>query len=214
MKSRPTMHQLRLLTGNGRLPSSRDSWQQSGTVAMAERGACAMELLRLYTEAYATENNSIALDLAETLLDLDDSRALLPVWLTNIILGKSKSGCDGLFATNGGNPTALLNLYIRNGLYVEACNVISDILRGGEGGRENAATSRLPERGNIDFVPYEAIDNLWNLIESYCQGSANPDQKARILNARFIMQNAIEKHFKLMQISEQGLLSARALKGR
>ena len=214
MKSRPTMHQLRLLTGNGRLPSSRDSWQEGGTVAMAERGACAMELLRLYTEAYATENNSIALDLAETLLDLDDSRALLPVWLTNIILGKSESGSDGLFATNGGNPTALLNLYIRNGLYVEACNVISDILRGGEGGRENAATSRLPERGNIDFVPYEAIDNLWNLIESYCQGSANPDQKARILNARFIMQNAIEKHFKLMQISEQGLLSARALKGR
>lgn len=214
IKSRPTMHQLRLLSGDGRLSRSRDSWQEGEATAMVERGASALELLRLYTETYAAEDNTIALDVAKTLLDLDDGRAALPVWLTNLIIGRSASDNNGLFAKNGGNPTALLNLYIKNGLYIEACSLVSTVLLGEESERQKAATSRLPEKGNIDFVPYEAIDNLWNLIETGLKTSIDPIQKGKLLKARNVMEISLEKHFQLMQVSEQGMLSARALNSR
>ncbi len=214
MKSRPTMHQLRLLSGKGQLSCCWDSWKKEETAAAAARGATALELLRLYTESYAAEDNKIALDVAETLLDLDDCKAALPSWLKDLIIGSGASGNDGLFAKNGGNPAALLNLYIKSGLYIEACDLVIIILLGDECERQNAATSRLPERGNIDFVPYETIDNLWNLIETCLESTLSSIQMGKLLKSRDAMESALERHFKLMQVSEQGMLSARALSSR
>ena len=214
LQARPTMDQLRLLTGDGRLSRPPDSWQSEGAHDLAQRGALAIELLRLYTESFAAEDNSIAVDLAEALLDLDYGRAKLPCWLTSLIQGNTHSSDRGLFAKNGGNPTVLLNLYIKYGLYVDGCELVTSVLRGDKYARQQNATARLPEKGNIDFVPYEKIDILWNTIESYLLRSQDMDAKSKLLRSRSTMEYALEKHFQLMQVSEQGMLSARALHGR
>eukprot|EP00554_Chaetoceros_debilis_P004514 CAMPEP_0194080240 /NCGR_PEP_ID=MMETSP0149-20130528/6289_1 /TAXON_ID=122233 /ORGANISM="Chaetoceros debilis, Strain MM31A-1" /LENGTH=2026 /DNA_ID=CAMNT_0038761911 /DNA_START=189 /DNA_END=6269 /DNA_ORIENTATION=- len=211
--SRPTINQLRLLVGDGRLSRPSETWQRLNTHMDVERGTAAMGLLRLYVERYAKEDKKVAIELAEKLLDLENAK--LPIWLQDLVIGQR--GADGLFANNGvGNPTALLNLFIRNGLYVDACQLVSEVILGDKNkDRDRAATSRLPELGNIDYVPYDVIDRLWNVIETHLRTSGGHsllDQK--LLNARQSVETALEKHFNLMQLSEMGMLSARALRGK
>jgi len=212
LQARPTIDQLRLLTGDGRLSRPHDSWQSEGFLDSSQRGAFAMELLRLYTETFAAEEISIAIDLAEVLLDLDCGRAKLPCWLTSLIMGNRHfTDTSGLFGKNDGNPTALLNLYIKYGLYIDGCELVTSILLGDENARRQAAPSRLPERGSIDFVPYEKIDILWNTIQSCLGHLQDRDAKSKLLRSRSAMEYALHKHLQLMKVSEQGMLSARAL---
>ena len=114
-----------------------------------------------------------------------------------------------------GDPSAVLSLYMRRGLYTSACRVVSAILMGhGDGtqARENRAPARLPEKGDIDFVPYDKIDVLWCLVEE-ALNYVRVDQttKRMLQEARDTMETAIEKHFGLMKISDLGSRSARAL---
>ena len=215
LQTRPTIDHLRLLTGDGRLSRPHESWQSEGSLDSAQRGAFAMELLRLYTETFAAKESSIAIDLAEAFLDLDGGRAKLPCWLTSLIMGdRHFTDTSGLFDKSDGNPTALLNLYIKYGMYIDGCELVTSILLGDENARRQAAPSRLPERGSIDFVPYEKIDILWNTIESCLRHLQERDAKSKLLRSRSAMEYALHKHFQLMKVSEQGMLSARALQGR
>ena len=210
LHTRPTLKQLRLLVGDGRLPKACDSWQTECKQPSLERAYLAMNLLRIYTEMYSNEANTLAIEVARALLELGEKRVKLPSWLTSVILGRSISGSSGLFAKNGGNASALLDLYMDYGLYIDACDLVSSILIGDETERQKNATNRLPEKGYVDFVPYEKIDNLWNSIEELSKEHEEKDLE-KLLLARSQMEVALEKYYNLMKVSEQGMMSARAL---
>jgi hypothetical protein len=143
---------------------------------------------------------------------------MLPSWLEKLLLGSDIATSNGKFArkTNPkeavyqGNPQALLSLYTKQGMFVDACNLVSKILSD-----QSTATSRLPESGDIDYVPYGRIDFLWNLIDVMVSSGEIPaSAEQEVLSARDEMEKSLERHFSLLHISEMGLKSARALKGK
>ena len=77
-----------------------------------------MSLLRLYVERFSEVDDKVrkvSIELAKKLLDLHEAEVKLHQSLHDLILGETSS--DGLFANNGrGNPSALLNFFIKNGL--------------------------------------------------------------------------------------------------
>ena len=116
-----------------------------------------------------------------------------------------------------GDPASLVMLYAKRGYFAEACDAVTATLRGIEseasGTRASRAASRLPEKGDIDFVPYRTIDMLWNLIDIvFEKGMVDKSQERRIRQSRDNMESALEKHFALLKISEMGMRSARALR--
>jgi len=191
-----------------------DGWKSQDKQLTSAHGAACMDLLRTYTTTYANSTNKLAVDVADTLLDLDNCMATLPIWLTDLLCGTS-SGCFADVAketseSDAADPTALVKLYMKHGLYAQACKVVARALdkTGKEG---SSAARRLPEEGQIDFVPYSTIDQLWNIIESAAPGM-QPDEKCGVMQARADMEVALEEHMKRIRISEDGLVSARALK--
>ena len=138
----------------------------------------------------------------------------LPIWLTDILCGTSSSCFAGVAkvtsASSAANPTALVKLYMRKGLYAQACKVVVMVLD--KNCKDvGSAASRLPEKGQVDFVPYSLVDMLWNIIES-ASPLLNVDERNNMVQARAEMEVALEEHMKRIRISEDGLVSARALK--
>jgi len=194
-----------------------EHWRSSVVTKDLMCGKLSMELLRQYTVAYSSCLNTLALDVAAALLDLDCSRAKLPIWLTEILMGQNRPDNHGLFGNRSSgkdidsstvaDPAGLARVYIKRGLYVEACDVMSFTLsRQGL----NAVSSRLPEKGNIDYVPYQTIDMIWNIIDA-AASRMKPEDRKCALDARTRMENALNRHFESTRISEEGLQSARAL---
>ena len=63
-------------------------------------------------------------------------------------------------------------------------------------------------RGNIDYVPYDVIDRLWNVIETHLRTSGGHSlSDKKLLNARQSVETALQKHFNFMQLGEMGMLS-------
>ena len=143
----------------------------------------------------------------------------IPHWLERILIGVDETdGGAGAFAPMPkadckhylGNPSALLALYTNRGMFTEACNVVTSIL--GDSKRTSKAASRIPEKGDIDYVPYRSIDLLWNMIEIACsKGIYDISEENRILNSRDEMEKALKQHIANMEISETGMRSARML---
>jgi hypothetical protein len=78
--------------------------------------------------------------------------------------------------------------------------------------RKAMSASRIPEKGNIDFVPYNVIDMLWELVDKTLrQGSISESTKSQLRVSRMKMEDALAFHFNLLKISDEGLRSARAL---
>lgn len=194
--------------------------------SLPERKVAVMEntstvLLRKLIARYSSAEKPLAVDAASSFLDRGST---VPKWLSIVILGASQNSTTGLFAprqTPGGknylgDPSALLSLYIKRGMLAEACNTVSQVLSVRQGGGQvqyDKAASRLPEKGDIDFVPYDSIDFLWNLIEiALSKHVLAPAEIKQLMEARSRMEKSIEKHFALMQISEMGMRSARALR--
>ena len=182
--------------------------------AAVRTGASA--LVQRLTVDYTTAECPVALEVADCMLDSGE----LPSWLDHLLVhGCGNSSDSGLFAKRPsagasvylGDPSALLSLYMKRGMYIDACRVVSSVLDAS--GRESKAPSRLPEKGDMDFVPYNKIDLLWNLIEvTLADGVLDKAQGDAIVEAREQMEQSLERHFELLNISEMGLKSARALR--
>ena len=235
--SRPTLSQLwRTIEEVGRKPEKScsfvlgDTWYPTTELSTVAKASAAMEATRKLTSAYTNADSPIAQEVAGTFLDLDPHGAALPTWLERLLLGAGENALEedlpGLFSLRSkvgdksykGDPPALLWLYVRRGMYTEACAIVSGILTGtlpdgrGMKSRETRAPSRLPEKGDIDYVPYDMIDLLWNLIDQACNDSTVvSSEKKKLGESRATMEKALEKHFELMKISELGSRSARAL---
>jgi len=176
------------------------------------------KLTRLHTDA----EHPVALEVANYILNAGDRITQLPCWLEQLLLGnltetgglfggRPKPGCSRLY---NGDPSALLSLYTRQGMLLEACNVVSTVLSANHDfkSREERAPNRLPEKGDIDFVPYNKIDILWNLMEkTIAVGNLNSDEERALRNAQSMVKLALEKHFALLKVSEMGIRSARSL---
>ena len=78
----------------------------------------------------------------------------------------------------------------------------------------HSAVSNVVILINNMWRKYEKIDILWNTIESCLRHLQERDAKSKLLRSRSAMEYALHKHFQLMKVSEQGMLSARALQGR
>lgn len=115
-----------------------------------------------------------------------------------------------------GDPIALMNLYTKHGMLAEACSVVSTTLESlgsAENSRESTAASRLPEKGDIDYFPHKSVDMLWNLIEIVLSKHAlGANEEKKVCKARDIMKESLTTYFSLLQLSESGMRSARALR--
>jgi hypothetical protein len=229
--TRPTLSQIRSSAESAdaaqsaavALPST-NGWRAQGMQAQMAQAAASMDLLRIYTTKYANSSNSLAIEVATALLDTvtaqgGTSMSALPVWLTDLLCGTSAScfadrvppgdeqnGMD--VASGAASPSALVKLYIERARYAEACEVVAKVLDG-SGSRVSSPSARLPEEGSIDFVPYNTIDQLYSIIES--ARFTSEEAQAKVLMSRTKMEEALERHFERMKISEEGTVSARAL---
>lgn len=203
------------------LPSV-DGWKGQAVQAQMAQAAACMDLLRIYTTKYANSSNSLAIEVATTLLDSKSPQggvSQLPVWLTDLLCGTNDSCFAGRVspgddrngedvASGAASPSALVKIYIERARYAEACEVVAKVLDD-SGSRVSSPSARLPEEGSIDFVPYNTIDQLHSIIAS--ARFTSEEVKAKVLASRAKMEEALERHFERMRISEEGAVSARAL---
>merc|ERR1712176_1091640 len=158
--------------GGGSVPMSMpyQTWRVQNQNNDSAKGAIMMELLRKFISLYAAVDNSFAMELAGTFLDLDCGLAELPLWLTDLLTGSRNSSSfgtcrndvdgttpgHGFNSTSASDPAGLVRLLMNRGLYIQACRVVCSVLR-----KASNDASLLPEKGNIDYVPYDTIDRLW-----------------------------------------------------
>ena len=80
----------------------------------------------------------------------------------------------------------------------------------GKGG--GAISSRLPERGDINFFPYTLIDRLHAILGHAMNDSAvGAEERAVVKEARARLEQSLAAHLARTNHSEVGLKSARAL---
>ena len=184
-------------------PAATDGWKSRDRQYGSTRNTHCMDLLRRYTTQYSSETNTLALEVATTLLELDGYRSNLPVWLTDLLCGAGSGA--------GGNPPALVKLYMSRGLHVAASDVMRAALDGsGKGG--GAISSHLPERGDINFFPYTLIDRLHAILGHAMNDSAvGAEERAVVKEARARLEQSLAAHLARTNHSEVGLKSARAL---
>jgi len=180
------------------------------TSRFTDRSSLSMCVLEMYTSAFANSNNNIAICVAETLLTSANDYEDLPIWLTSLLTG-GDSSVEGLFASRSlcnpkADPAALLRLLIRFGFYIQACHLVSTVLANPK--RRDIATSRVPEKGGIDYVPYDDIDMLWKISGKAVTLYQDPKF---LISARNKMARSLEQHFNWAKLSKDSLTSARAI---
>lgn len=185
-----------------------------------------MLLVRELTTKYSSVSEPLAEEVAKFFLRPNRAASRLPHWLEDLLLtGTVFDDLPGLFARRRmkntpagylGNPVALLQLYTMSGLFKDACRIVTLVLSRNDF-RKHAAHDRLPEKGELDFVPEHKIEFLWNLIEGRLNKNAfasSNDEREQLLQARSAMDEALVTYFtQLQQISEIGIQSARTLAG-
>jgi hypothetical protein len=188
----------------------------------------AMNLLQQYTTVHSKRCLGLGLSVAKSIMDVRNGVTQLPPWLKKLCifgLSSDEEINGGLFAMAAGkssacipDPAGLMRLYIKHDQYGEACDVVASLLSSQQALHLNKSTSsRLPEKGSIDYVPYDLIDMLWDMIESVITANSSADSEAVgaqiyvLLKKRNGMERALEKHFESLKTSEEGLLSARRL---
>jgi hypothetical protein len=180
----------------------------------------AMNLLHQYTTSYSKRCQGLGLSVASAIFKVSGGHAALPIWLKDLCMFGSSATGSNLFAQRNGsdssvaNPSGLIRLLIANHKYQDACDVVTAILSS-QASRPNPS-SRLPEKGSIDYVPYDLIDTLWDIIEVIASHSAsetdmNQKKIQCLLKSRACMEKSLVRHFERCKLSEDGLLSARRL---
>jgi len=197
-----------------------DEWRPSIDNRMSQlKGLICTKLLQNYL---VKAPPTAVLDVAEKMLVMDDGMSSLPTWLLQLfqpLYGSfasfPSSTKDNSITNNSGNPTDLLRLYIRHGMYTTACNYVTTILSLPKKSSSNGMKrTMLPEKGDIEYVPYNDIDKLWK-ITSYCLKVHLLDdssvERKELTDARESMKIALIRHFKHLKESDTGRMSARVL---
>ena len=204
-----------LLDGNrkyGRFMSSR-----------ADKRKAAWGRLEETVKRFGNSQNGLALFVASELLRIEEGRGDLPLWLTSMLGGGGSA--NSLFATlspsegdSDENAPGLLRLYMEWGLYVEALVLVRDCLSSGQDfeARKNNALTTPPEKGGVDYVPYNTIDTLFELTDETLGGGLggvdlSQDAVEVLQKARNDAEATIREHFKVLKLGEEALSSARAL---
>jgi len=198
--------------------SNSQSWASSDQSAHSLQATMAMNLLHQYTTAYSKRCGGLGLSVASAILDLSGN-TVLPIWLKDLCMFGSPANESSLFAQRNcdsgvANPSGLVRLLMSHHKYGDACDVVTAILS--SQASSSSPSSRLPEKGSIDYVPYDLIDSLWQIIEVITSNSASKSDETqkkmqKILQSRTCMERSLAKHFEGLKISEDGLRSARAL---
>mmetsp|Transcript_40667 Transcript_40667/g.46222 ORF Transcript_40667/g.46222 Transcript_40667/m.46222 type:complete len:1642 (-) Transcript_40667:215-5140(-) len=222
LQEKPTLPQLqyslnevcsyKMLTGSTYVACPRYGSKQ--LIIQAMQSSTAMVLIRQIVLNRDRAADPIALEVADELLKLSD--AALPRWLESRLSGEvSNSLFTNIKETQCfADPSALCTLYMEQGRYVDACNLVSKILFGKDNGklRKSTASFLVPEKGGLIYVPYNKIDLLWNLVDNALRlGDIAESIKSQLRVSRLRMEQALEFHFSLLKISEDGLKSARVL---
>jgi hypothetical protein len=224
---RPTIHQLYaaidyMKGSSGNMNTSLFS-HRSANYFDLEQGplrVAAMVLTEILTVKYTTDKAPLANEVASAMISSNRIPTQLPLWLEELLLtGTSKVDCPGLFSrrrkshTDGylGNPSVLLNIYTSRGLVKDACRIVTRVFNDFNDTRGHLAASRLPEKGEIDFIPFDKINLLWNLVEVRLQKIQQLSARQELESARMKMKESIDKYFKLSKITEMGQQSARHL---
>lgn len=191
-----------------------DEWRPSTDNRTSQRkGLICTKLLQNYL---AKAPPTVVLDVADKMLVMDDGMSSLPTWL--IQLFQPQYGSFASFpstkdnVTKPGNPADLLRLYIRHGMYTTACNYVATILS-----LPKKSGTMLPEKGDIEYVPYNDIDKLWK-ITSYCLKKYLLDdaslERKEMIDGRESMKISLTRHYKHLKESDTGRMSARVLSRR
>lgn len=181
----------------------------------------AMNLLRQYTTEYSKFCHGLSLHVARSILLLSEGTYALPHWLKELcafgVVSFYKN--NGLFATarvqnQTADPAGLVRLLMDYHRYEEACDVVVEILS--KRNDNLPSSSRIPEKGAIDFVPYNLIDSLHATINNIVETVQDSDEGVQnrliaLRSAQHRMEKALLHHFELTNLSEEGLKSARAL---
>lgn len=183
--------------------------------------ATAMYLLSCLTTKFSSASTPFAKQVANWMLN-DEHCESIPLWLEKLLLvGSGGSPGSGLFARRPkpghhdypGDPAGLLTLYMDRGMYKDACELVRKVLNSTTNTVGAQATvTRLPEKGDLDFVPYEKIDLLNGLIEVTLEDPRlDTNQKQELQESLDEMIKSVEDHLARLQISEMAIQSARAL---
>ncbi|KAL3772607.1 hypothetical protein ACHAWU_002513 [Discostella pseudostelligera] len=200
------------------------SWASNWKNEEALQSSIAMDLLQQYTIVHSKRCPGLGLNVARAILKEGKGMSNLPAWLTELCtFGLPGDGNHegGLFVQTAGkgsgiaDPAGLMRLLIQNHQYGEACDVASSILSKREETfsclRDTRASSRLPEKGSIDYIPYDLIDMLWDMIESIIatnSPSSCKDVRSQVQSLtkkRYRMERSLETHFESLKLSEEGL---------
>ncbi|KAL3822134.1 hypothetical protein ACHAXA_011912 [Cyclostephanos tholiformis] len=216
--------QLRVTSGT----ANAMSWVPNCRSENALHSTMAMNLLQQYTTVHSKRCPGLGLIVAKSIMGVGDGLTQLPPWLKKLCIFGISSNEEikgGLFAMAAGkgiacipDPAGLMRLYIKHHQYGEACDVVTSVLSTQRAlDSNNAASSRLPEKGSIDYVPYDLIDMLWDMIECIITANSSSASDAvcaqihMLLKKRNGMERALEAHFESLKTNEEGLISARRL---
>ena len=240
--SRPTIAQIRLSSSACALGSvDMPDYSQVSSASVNSMSWCtnkqcdevvqttmAMNLLQQYVTVYSKRCRGLALSVARAILRSAGGTSGLPRWLKDLCMFGTPAAGDlsvyGSFAQqrckgtdnsrDNADPAGLIRVFMEYGKYEQACSVVISIFS--VTFAQADASSRLPEKGSIDYVPYDLIDNLWNSIERIVRKTpsetgARKDEISSLLQCRGRMEDALKNHFESLKTSEEGLQSARAL---
>jgi len=160
--------------------------------------------LRKLIKVYGNAKNGLALLAGRLQLEMNEGRGDLPHWLQTLLLGQ---GVDS-------NARALMLLYTHFGKLEEALGVCCDVLRGGGAGgaeeKKKRALELTPERGGVEYVPYNSVDLLFEIAENRIREGGGVGEEGLRL-ALSDAERALREHFQVMQAGQAAELSARAL---
>ena len=180
----------------------------------------AMNLLRQYTSVYSQSCHNLGLHVAAAIFLTSDGTQDLPHWLKELCIFGDDELKSAAFASAKGkhavaDPAGLVRLLMNYRRYYEAADVIVTVLT--ERNKCLSPSNRLPEKGSIDFVPYDLIDALHQTITDIITtfGSASDpviqDELIALKSIQKRLEKSLLQHFELLKLSEEGLTSARVL---
>jgi RNA binding exosome subunit len=225
---RPTIHQLQTAIAYMKGPTHHSNTalvaHRSTKYADLEQGplrAGAMLLIEMLTVKFTADESPLACEVASEMLSPHRVHTQLPLWLEELLLtGTNKCDLPGLFSRRRkpgvdgylGNPTVLLTVYIKRGMVKDACRVVTRIFNDFNSNRGHLAASRLPESGEIDYIPFDKIKLLWSLVDIRLGKVHLLTARRELESARMEMKASLDEYFRLSKITEMGQQSARSLK--